>query len=149
MKIKRYSSEELKDETVKSLCQSFNQTRLETPTWEDKKSLTVKEFQKVIEDEVLYVALEDEEVIGFLSLFEPEMFIHLFFTRYHAQGKGLGTQLLQRLEEDYNHRTLSLKCLIPNKLAQKFYFKQGFVISETNVKENYYLLKKEKSSMKG
>ena len=76
MKIKRYSSEELKDETVKSLCQSFNQTRLETPTWEDKKSLTVKEFQKVIEDEVLYVALEDEEVIGFLSLFEPEMFIH-------------------------------------------------------------------------
>ena len=106
--------------------------RKETATWVDKEDVLVSELIKMIDEETIYIAYEGTKMIGFLTLYVPDQFIHFFFIDATIQGKGIGSQLLSAVEKDCHTGEMSLKCLIHNKNAIGFYEKKGFEISETH-----------------
>ena len=72
--------------------------------------------------EVVYEAIAEEDVIAFISLWEPDNFIHYLFVNPLYQSKGIGLQLITLLSEVYG-RPLGLKCLSANANAIRFYKK--------------------------
>ena len=105
--------------------------RKETATWVDKEDVLVSELIKMIDEETVYIAYEGTKMIGFLTLYVPDQFIHFFFIDATIQGKGIGGKLLNAVEGDCLTGEMSLKCLIHNKNAIGFYEKKGFGITET------------------
>ncbi len=65
---------------------------------------------------------------------EPQLMIHKLYLLPTTQGMGIGTQLLQKLEEtarDYNLLKLRLKVYFANTKAIRFYEKNGFIKTGT------------------
>lgn len=85
--------------------------------------------------QVFYFVLVDGEKQGFVSVshsaLAEELFIHKFYILPQKQKSGLGTRVLQELENMYH--LASLLRLTVNRQNHKsinFYFKNGFVIEE-------------------
>lgn len=65
---------------------------------------------------------------------EPQLMIHKLYLLPTTQRMGIGTQLLQKLEEtarDYNQLKLRLKVYFANTKAIRFYEKNGFIKTGT------------------
>lgn len=144
-KIKKYLFHDLTKNEIEELVSLYNQIRQETPTWLDKDQVTIASFSDQIEVETIYIAYEDEKMIGFLTFYVPDNFIHLFFVNHKTQGSGIGSKLLSEIFSDFAGEEISLKCLIHNKSAVSFYEHKGFNIIETHDlddNEGYYLMRK-------
>lgn len=85
----------------------------------------IPDLKNALAGEVVYEAIADEDVIAFISLWEPDNFIHYLFVNPLYQSKGIGLQLITHLSEVYG-RPLGLKCLSANANAIRFYKKNGF-----------------------
>lgn len=77
---------------------------------------------------MLVCETEDGEVIGFISFWPPDDFIHMLYVRTEFQRKGVGIALLQALP-GWPRRRYRLKCLVKNDRARKFYQSIGFIVS--------------------
>ncbi|OPC32447.1 GNAT family N-acetyltransferase [Elizabethkingia miricola] len=85
----------------------------------------IPDLKNALTGEVVYEAIADGETIAFISLWEPDNFIHYLFVNPLYQSKGIGLQLIAYLSEVYG-KPLGLKCLLENTNAVRFYKKNGF-----------------------
>ena len=108
-------------------------------------SKLIKRVEEVFQDNRKYcfVALEGEEVIGvvlastFVFRDGERCFVEEFVIDSEQQQKGVGTKLLQRLEDECRKAEIRTLWLTSNEKsgAHKFYTKYGFVISDYRLME--------------
>ena len=92
------------------------------PSLAKKKS----NFARDTKGEILLVAVgSNDEPVGFLSVWEPESFVHHLYVRQPSRRNGIGELLLRAL----NSRVPTpwkLKCLRANEAALAFYINRGW-----------------------
>lgn len=84
---------------------------------------TVK--NKYLKVATTYVALEEDCVVGFISILN-DSFIGALFVIPGRQGKGIGKELLDHVKNIYP--TLKAHAYVKNERAMHFYKKNGFEI---------------------
>jgi GNAT superfamily N-acetyltransferase len=90
-------------------------------------------FSQDTEGEAILVAVGDnDDPEGFISVWEPDRFIHHLYVRQDARRKGVGSALLHALELP---RPWRLKCLRANSDATAFYRTQGWIEVSSGVSE--------------
>lgn len=105
--------------------------RRDTFHWLVPTSFRHGDFASQTKDELIMIAETPEaEVAGFISLWEPDGFIHMLYIHLKWQGRGAGTALLRALP-DWLNNTYRLKCLVQNERAKGFYLKHGFEVTGT------------------
>ncbi|MBT0963959.1 GNAT family N-acetyltransferase [Denitromonas iodatirespirans] len=91
----------------------------------DEAAVTLAEFLGGIEGEDVHVATLAGAVVGFVSVWVPERFIHHLYVSPAHQGCGVGSALLRACEARYG-RPMSLKCVTRNLRARRFYQQRGW-----------------------
>ncbi|EGR3376104.1 GNAT family N-acetyltransferase [Vibrio parahaemolyticus] len=136
MEIIKFKSHHL--DAVKKL---YRDSRLATFTWQDSALFELSDFDRDTEGEEIWVASKSTEILGFISIWEPDNFIHHLFVSPSNLRSGVGLKLLDFAKQRYSN--LSLKCLTQNSNAIEFYRSQGFTIVETvdDGEESYHLMK--------
>lgn len=76
-------------------------------------------FAAMLEGEEVHLAVSEETIAGFVSVWVPDRFIHHLYVSAQYQSHGVGSALLQACEAMYG-RPLSLKCDVRNHRAQRF-----------------------------
>lgn len=101
-------------------------------------------FAASTQGEKVFVAQSSSgEIIGLMSVWEANRFVHNLYVASSHQGKGVGTQLLDSLE-GWLPRPWQLKCVTANTRAIGFYRTKGWKLIETSTGEDgpYFLLEK-------
>lgn len=96
----------------------------ETFTWVPRERHKREDFLRAARDEEVYVALDDGAILGVAGFFAPQNFLHSLYVE--ARGLGVGKALLDHLRKRADG-PVSLKVQAPNKRAQAFYRREGFV----------------------
>lgn len=104
-------------------------SRVATFTWLDTGAYKLSDFEHDTEGEAIWVAVEFGEIVGFVSIWEPDCFVHHLFVSPEVLKRGIGSKLLNVVKQRYAN--LSLKCLTQNSDAVAFYLSQGFKVVET------------------
>ena len=102
----------------------------------------ITDFARDSRGEALFVAEINGQIAGFASLLRVMDFIHLLFVAPEFQHQGVGHALIQRMRREAVG-TLTLKCVIDNEAALKFYASEGFAIKREDciaVPANYTLV---------
>ena len=99
------------------------------------------DFAEVTAGEKIFAAELDGKIVGFLSLWEPDNFIHFLFVDRSARGQHVGTRLIQYTADHFGY-PLSLKCLTRNEKALQYYESSGWKEKATGTSEDgeYVLL---------
>jgi GNAT superfamily N-acetyltransferase len=126
---------EIKKSDYEALRKLFLIERLITFSWLDPTEFQLDDFEKDTQGELILVARLDDIPVGFISIWEPNNFIHHLYIDQKYQNKGIGTELLKVAIEKSN-LPLSLKCLENNKKAVKFYIRKGFIETEKGISEH-------------
>ncbi|CAJ5759251.1 acetyltransferase [Burkholderia pseudomallei] len=83
--------------------------------------------------EALLVAqARDEGIVGFVSVWEPERFVHHLYVAGTRLREGIGAALLRALP-GWPAARYRLKCLVRNERALAFYRAHGFVEIDSGV----------------
>ena len=99
----------------------------ETFTWVRPDRLpTAEDFLADAEDETVYVALEDDRLVGLASVHAPTDFLHSLFVA--ERGRGIGKALLDHVSAQADG-PIALKVQAPNLRAEAFYLREGFRIA--------------------
>lgn len=111
---------------------------------------SIDEFLAVIEGEEVLVARIAEKVVGFVSIWEPENFLHHLFVAPENQRKGIGKALILESVRRYS-LPMSLKCIKANVEARRFYESLGWQPGEEGIGTeglyiNYHLKENVKQS---
>ena len=96
--------------------------------WDEAE--TVPSLESQIEGEKVIVAESGGGIVGFISLWLPENFVHHLYVRKDKQGEGIGRSLIEEALTRYNG-DFTLKCVKRNRKAMRFYRKNGWVEAET------------------
>jgi len=99
----------------------------ETFTWLPPDRHHPEEFLRAAQEEEVFVAVADGEILGIAALFRPQGFLHSLYV--DARGVGVGAALLDHVAATLDG-PLSLKVQEPNARARAFYARQGFVCVE-------------------
>nr|WP_281502541.1 GNAT family N-acetyltransferase [Arenibacter sp. F20364] len=122
------------------LAQIYLEVRQTNFSWLDPESLIPSSFDQDTEGEFILVAKVDYKIVGFVSVWSKDNFIHHLYISNHFQNKGIGSRLLNSVINRANS-DLTLKCLIKNRSALNFYLKQGWKpVSEGLSNEGEYIL---------
>ncbi len=105
-----------------ALRELFLRSRRETFTWQPCHLFQLADFDAQTEGERILVADVDGDLAGFLSVWEPDAFIHHLYVDRAFLRRGIARTLLNTLTG--RHR---LKCLVRNEGALRFYDAMGFV----------------------
>lgn len=122
----------------------YLETRRTSFDWENKEAMTLEDFDKDTEEECIILAEADSHIMGFVSLYLPENFIHHLFVHPDFSGKGVGGQLVKASIEKMG-KPLRLKCVSENHKAIKFYENSGWkkVIEEGKPGGEYWVMEYE------
>lgn len=114
--------------------------------WMEGASFQLEDFDRDTAGELILVAYQDENPVGFVSAWEPERFIHNLFVRPDAIGRGIGSALLERCLTNIG-RPATLKCVPRNIRARDFYLAKGWrIAAEHHDSEDPYLLMRSSAS---
>jgi GNAT superfamily N-acetyltransferase len=106
----------------------FLNTRLRAFHWCDPSSFRLQDFAIQTEGEIIHVAEDPENgtLLGFISVWSKEHFVHHLYVTPDQQRNGTGSALLRSLRSwlPFPHR---LKCLEENHAARAFYRKHGWI----------------------
>ncbi|MCG3147997.1 MAG: hypothetical protein PCFJNLEI_01439 [Verrucomicrobiae bacterium] len=103
------------------LAQIFLDARRQVFPWQIP---VLSDFEQQTAGEIIYVAVEKKPV-GFISIWEPDRFIHHLYVAPQHQRCGIGKQLLDSLRQ-WLPLPYQLKCVAKNELARAFYTKHGW-----------------------
>lgn len=123
---------EFRETDTHSLRQVYFDTRQHAFSWENDGSITLGDFDKNTEGEKIWVYELSNKVIGFVSVWEPEDFIHHLFVLPEYSRHGYGSQLLETCMANIG-RPASLKCVSQNKNALAFYQSKGWLTISTGI----------------
>ena len=87
----------------------------------------VEDFDAATADEQLWVAECDGQPVGFAAVWTADNFLHHLFVDPDWQGKHIGSALLAQVERTFT-ASGTLKCLMENKNALRFYQRHGWTI---------------------
>jgi GNAT superfamily N-acetyltransferase len=99
----------------------------ETFTWLPPEHHRREDFLSSAREEEVYVAVENGDIIGLAAVYRPQNFLHSLYVE--GRGKGTGKALLDHVLS-LSPQPLSLKVQAPNRRAQQFYAREGFVCVE-------------------
>jgi GNAT superfamily N-acetyltransferase len=122
MEVRRARSDELgacADLYVRVLSETF--------TWLPPERHRREDFLRAAKEEEIYVAVEGPRLLGIAAFFRPQNFLHSLYVE--ARGAGVGKALLDRVTAEADG-PLSLKVQAPNRRAQAFYRREGFLCTE-------------------
>ena len=110
-------------------------------TWRDTEGYRLEDFDRSTLGEDIWVAEDQGKLLGFVSIYRQDNFIHNLYVDPHLPPRGVGTALLQAAERTFT-ATGSLKCLVKNEKALAFYHKHGWqkITTGNDGGEEYYLL---------
>lgn len=109
----------------------FLNTKINTFVWYPKNSFKLSDYTSSVEGEDVYVAVIDTIIVGFISVYLPEFFIHNLFVHHNHLRKGIGKKLLEKVTNIIT-QPLRLKVEIKNTNACRFYEKFGFTLISTH-----------------
>ncbi|MHA1571239.1 MAG: GNAT family N-acetyltransferase, partial [Alphaproteobacteria bacterium] len=75
--------------------------------------------------EEIWVAQADRQVVGFVTLWRPDPFIHYLLVHRDWRGRGIGVLLLDTLMASVD-RSVVLKCRTDNTAARRFYLRNNW-----------------------
>ena len=122
MEVRRARSDELgacADLYVRVLSDTF--------TWLPTERHSREDFLRAAREEEIYVAVEAGRILGLAGFFRPQNFLHSLYV--DARGRGVGKALLDHVFS-VGDGPLSLKVQAPNRRAQAFYRREGFLCVE-------------------
>lgn len=110
------------------LAEIFLTTRLQAFHWCDPSSFKLTDFVNQTKGEVIHLAedAEDGGLLGFISVWLQESFVHHLYVIPGQQRIGTGTALLESLLP-WLPLPYRLKCLEENHAALAFYRKHGWI----------------------
>ena len=94
-----------------------------------QRTISVDDFERESEGELTFVAITGGIVRGYISIWEPEWFVHHLYVDPSASGAGIGRVLLEHTWELASPQPLRLKCQTANTNAISFYRYLRFVDS--------------------
>lgn len=119
----------------------FFSSRQENFNWMEPDSINLDDFDSSTKGELILTAKINNEIAGFISIWEEDKFIHNLFVSSNFQRCGVGKALISEAVKVVG-LPLTLKCVKANENALNFYLSQGFTIEEEVAeKEPYYLMK--------
>ena len=109
-----------------ALAEIFLRARIDAFTWVPPSSHALEDFAEQTEGELIHLAENDDgEILGFISVWEAENFVHHLFVAPEHQRKGVGSALLDELSSRRSG-PFTLKCVAANGGALAFYREQGW-----------------------
>jgi ribosomal protein S18 acetylase RimI-like enzyme len=123
---------EVQEDDIAILQQLFLSVRRNTFDWLDTSEYKLEDFNKQTVNEFILVARCENIVVGFISLWIPDSFIHHLYIKNEHKATGVGKALLQEIQNTMPS-PIKLKCLKKNKIALNFYNKNGFEEIENGV----------------
>ncbi len=119
----------------------FFNTRQEDFNWMEYDSIKLDDFDSSTEGELILTAKINNEIVGFVSIWEEDKFIHNLFVSSKFKRCGVGKALINQCVKVVE-LPLTLKCVRENENALNFYLSQGWTIEEeVTGKEPYYIMK--------
>jgi len=94
-------------------------------TWRPAGHFTAEDFVRFAEEEEVWLAFMGNALVGILSLFRADNFIHCLYVAPEAQRLGVGKSLVAYLRNE-TARPLTLKLDTPNTKAIAFYEATGW-----------------------
>lgn len=117
----------MKESDIAVLEQLYLTTRQHYFSWLDQRVLSPADFLRDTAGERVWVAERDNQVVGFISVWDSENYIHnLFVLPSHAR-QGIGAALLKECLKNIG-RPARLKCVSENVSALAFYQAMGWQI---------------------
>jgi ribosomal protein S18 acetylase RimI-like enzyme len=95
-------------------------------TWRPRGYFQAEDFIFFAQEEDVWLALAGETVVGILSLYTADNFIHCLYVDPDAQRLGVGRALVHHLRNE-TARPLTLKLDTPNAAAIAFYEATGWM----------------------
>lgn len=130
-------------EDYEDLRKIFLNSRRESFKWMEYDSIKLEDFDSSTEGELILTAKVDNNIAGFVSIWEEDKFIHNLFVSSRFKRLGIGKALIDESVKAVG-LPLTLKCVKANVNALNFYLSQGWTIEEEVIeKEPYYLMKYE------
>ncbi len=112
---------------TQALRELFLRARLATFVWQPENAFQLADFDAQTKGERLTVAEDSEgRLVGFVSVWEPDDFIHHIYVEQTYLRRGIGKALLHTLP-GWPARCYRLKCVVANKPALVFYHSCGFI----------------------
>lgn len=137
------SIQKAKIEEYDDLRSIFLKTRQEKFNWMEHDSIRLEDFDSSTEGELILTAKINNDIVGFISIWEEDKFIHNLFVSSRYKGIGIGKQLMKEAMNEVG-LPLTLKCVKANREALNFYLSQGWTIEgEFMGYEPHYLMKYE------
>lgn len=103
----------------------FLKTRLTTFSWTDTSNFKLADFDAQTKGEYILVARAYEKVIGFVSVWVADNFIHHLYVDEEFHNQHVGTKLLKSIYDKFG-LPIRLKCEENNLKAICFYRQKGF-----------------------
>ena len=114
----------------RQLRQLFLLARRQAFHWLDGRTFRLRDLDAETRGEQLWVAVDPAgQLLGFVSLWQPDTFIHHLYVHPACGRRGVGRALLEALP-GWGRVRFSLKCLRRNTPALAFYAANGFTEME-------------------
>jgi GNAT superfamily N-acetyltransferase len=126
---------EFRKSDLDSLRKLFLKVRKDTFVWANPATFDLLDFDKETKGEYILTALNNEKVIGFISVWMRDNFIHHLYIDESFHKHGIGKKLLKDALEKTTFPVM-LKCVEKNIGAVEFYKKMGFIEKARNDNEN-------------
>ena len=126
---------EFKEEDRAELRLLYSEVRKETFGWIGTQNLDKDTFDADTKGEEIIVAKTEGKIAGFISIWLPDNFIHHLYIRKEYRRKGLGEKLIHEVKSKLR-KPLTLKCLVDNVIAVKFYQKNGWEAKSTGISDH-------------
>lgn len=132
---------ERRERDIDALHDLFLRTRLTTFSWMDTSQFKLSDFDKETDGEDVLVALDGDLLVGFVSIWTPDNFVHHLYVDEKYHNKGVGTELLKAAVHKVG-LPIRLKCEEKNTTAMAFYKQKGFIGKDRGQSNNgtYVLL---------
>jgi len=116
---------EIKSADINTLADIYYKSRIATFDWMNPNEIELDDFHRDTKGEKIWVAELKGHVVGFVSVWEAENFIHHLFVLPNYFSQGIGSQLLATC---LNHmsRPATLKCVSATNKALNFYKQKGW-----------------------
>lgn len=123
-----------------SICRIYAEVRKRQFPWISASQIDENDLQLHAAGEDILVAEKNGEIVGFISVWRPESFVHHLFVQTDDQRQGIGGDLLDAAVARYP-LPLRLKCVAANGPAVAFYRKKGWrEVSRDFSEDGAYLL---------
>jgi ribosomal protein S18 acetylase RimI-like enzyme len=124
-----------RDQDIPVLRELFLRVRIASFVWEDPLKFKSSDFDRESSGESVLVAWADGTIVGFVSVWVPDNFVHHLYVEQSYHRRGVGSGLVKAVLDRFGS-PIRLKCETSNEKAIQFYRKMGFLEMERGLAES-------------